>query len=186
MKTVRANSLRKPAQKLSGKFIAVTGLHREHFHKMGCDSCKLEIEFRETSQDLARTVLQNTFVDAEIVENSIKVGKRARVIEILLSKYKAKSSCRPGICEIKIDTDFEYRPTLGAEGAKSLRKPRTKLWQKAVSTLNIASTKQPSEHSSGAWVRFNESSYNDFATRPVSPRLPGFIPPARCSRPNVW
>ena len=145
----------------------------------------LEIEFRETSQDLARTVLQNTFVDAEIVENSIKVGKRARVIEILLSKYKAKSSCRPRVCETK-NTDFEYRPTLGAEGAKSHRKPRTKLWQKNVSTLNIASTKQPSERSSGAWVRFNESSYNDFATRPVSPRLPGFIPPARCSRPNVW
>jgi hypothetical protein len=53
-------------------------------------------------------MLQNTFKDAEIVENSIKVGKRARVIEILLSKYKAKSSCRCGICEIKINTDFEY------------------------------------------------------------------------------
>ncbi len=63
-------------------------------------------------------MLQNTFVDAEIVENSIKVGKRARVIEILLSKYKAKSSCRPGFCEIKINTDFEYRPKLGVEGAK--------------------------------------------------------------------
>ena len=53
-------------------------------------------------------MLQNTFEDAEIVENSIKFGKRARVIEILLSKYKAKSSCRSGICEIKINTDFEY------------------------------------------------------------------------------
>ena len=53
-------------------------------------------------------MLKNTFEDAEIVENSIKVGKRARVIEILLSKYKAKSSCRSGICEIKINTDFEY------------------------------------------------------------------------------
>ena len=63
-------------------------------------------------------MLQNTFEDAEIVENSIKVGKRARVIEILLSKYKVKSSCRSGICEIKINTDFEYRQTLGAEGAK--------------------------------------------------------------------
>ena len=35
LKTLSANSLLKPAQKLSGKFIAVTGLHREHFHKMG-------------------------------------------------------------------------------------------------------------------------------------------------------
>ena len=105
---------------------------------MGCDSCKLEIEFRETSQDLSRTVLQNTFVDAEIVENSIKVGKRARVIEILLSKYKAKSSCRPGNCEIKINTDFEYRPTLGAEGAKITQKTEDKAVAKAVSTLNIA------------------------------------------------
>ena len=52
-------------------------------------------------------MLQNTFEDAEIVENSIKVGKRARVIEIFLSNYKAKAVVAR-ICEIKINTDFEY------------------------------------------------------------------------------
>ena len=46
-------------------------------------------------------MLQNTFVDAEIVENSIKVGKRARVIEIL-SKYKAKSVVAPNLRDQKI------------------------------------------------------------------------------------
>ena len=71
-------------------------------------------------------MLKNTFEDAEIVENSIKVGKRARVIEILLSKYKAKSSCRSGICKIKINTDFKYWPTLVAEAAKITQKTEDK------------------------------------------------------------
>ncbi|MBG04691.1 MAG: hypothetical protein CMM59_11530 [Rhodospirillaceae bacterium] len=126
LKTVRANSLLKPAQKLSGKVIAVTGPHREHFHKIGGDSCKLEIEIRETSQDLTRTMLQNTFEDAEIVESSIKIGESARVIEIFMSKYKAKGSCRSGICEIEINTDFEYRPTPGAEAEKITEKTEEK------------------------------------------------------------
>ena len=144
LKTVNANSLLKPAQKLSGKVIAVTGPHREHFHKIGKDSCKLEIEIRETSQDLIRTMLQNTFEDAEIVESNIKIGESARVIEIFLSKYKAKGSCRSGICEIEINSDFEYRPTLGRKRRKSRKRPRKRLRQEAVSTLNIASTKQAS------------------------------------------
>ena len=71
-------------------------------------------------------MLQNTFEDAEIVENSIKVGERARVIEIFLSKYKANGSCRSEICEIEINTDFEYRPTLGAEAAKITEKTEEK------------------------------------------------------------
>jgi hypothetical protein len=126
-KSVKATKLFRPARKIPIRIVAITGPRRERFYKLGDENCKLEIEIRETSQDLIRKMLNDTFEGAEMVESTGQVKAGAPVIDIFLETFQAKGKCKSGLCDIEVSAGFEYRPDGNAGVEKVTEKTETQV-----------------------------------------------------------